>query len=50
MGREHWSGGYWRRLASKRLWVQIPAPDTEWTFLKYIVKVVMFAKKTKNKR
>ena len=31
-GQEPWSSGYGRRLMFQRLWVQIPAPYTGWTF------------------
>ena len=31
-GREPWSSGNGWRLMFKRLWVQIPAPHTGWTF------------------
>ena len=45
-GREPWSSGYGRRLASLRSWVQILAPYTGWTFfhiyLIFVVKIVMF--------
>ena len=33
---EPWSSGYERRLKFKRLWVQIPAPYTGWTFFTLI--------------
>ena len=33
---EPWSIGYGRRLVFWRLWVQIPAPYTGWTFFTYI--------------
>ena len=32
IGREPWSSGYGRRLISLRLWFQIQAPFTVWTF------------------
>ena len=32
-GREPWSSGYGWHLNFERLWVQIPAPYTGWTFL-----------------
>ena len=31
-----WPSVYGRRLVFKRSWVQIPAPDTGWTFFTYI--------------
>ena len=35
-GREPWSSGYGRRLMFQRLWVQIPALYTGWTFFTFI--------------
>ena len=35
-GWEPWSSGYERRLVFWRSWVWIPAPNTGWTFFKYI--------------
>ena len=34
--REPWFSGYGRRLMFQRSWVQILAPDTEWTFFTFI--------------
>ena len=36
LGREPWLSGYGKRLTFQRLWVQIPAPYTGWTFLHII--------------
>ena len=33
---QSWSIGYGRRLLFKRLWVQIPTPDTGWNFFTFI--------------
>ena len=47
--REPWSSGYGRRLISRRLWVQILAPDTAWTFFTFISrKNVMIVRKNEN--
>ena len=32
LGWEPWSSGYGRRLTLQRSWVQIPVPDTGWTW------------------
>ena len=45
IGREPWSSGYGSRLTFQRSWVQIPAPDTGWTWHfshSFIVKIVLF--------
>ena len=35
-GQEPWSSGYGRRLVFQRLWVQILASNTGWTFFTFI--------------
>ena len=35
-GREPWSSGYGKRLTFQRMWVQILALHTAWTFFTYI--------------
>ena len=46
--QEPWSRGYGRTLMLKMLWVQIPAPNTRWTFLHYFaVKIVVCLKRPK---
>ena len=40
LGRDPWSSGCGRRLKFKRLLVQIPVPDTGWTFI-LIVKIAL---------
>ena len=48
--KEPWSSGYRRRLASKRSWVQIPVPDTGWTFFHIFGCKNCLFEKTENKR
>lgn len=46
--QEPWSRGYGRTLMLKMSWVQIPAPNTRWTFLHYFaVKIVVCLKRPK---
>ena len=48
-GRESWSSGYGKRLMFQRLWVQIPAPYTWWTFFTFFVlNILLFVWKAKN--
>ena len=49
--REPWSNGYGRRLMFRRLWVQIPALYTGWTFFHiYLCKIFIVCLKRQNKR
>ena len=48
-GREPWSSGYGRRLMFWRSWVQIPAPNTGWTFFTFICCKNVFFWKDKKK-
>ena len=54
LGREPWSSGYGRRLKFHRSRVQIPAPNTGWTWHFYTLicctNCIVCFKKTKNKR
>ena len=50
-GREPWSGGYGRRLMFERLWVQIPAQHTRWTWHSFTLicskKIIVCLKRPK---
>ena len=53
LGRDPWSSGYGRRLMSWWSWVWIPAPFLYWMDIFahiFVVKIVMFSWKDKNKR